>query len=97
MSMTRQRQLFLASLLVVCVSMVPACSKTGNDKGRGNNQEPRGGFNPRQKPPGNYPVGPLVAGDNAPPLEALGWLNGPCPALGTDGPKVIVVDLWALW
>jgi len=93
--MTAQRQLFLASLLMV--SMVPACSKTENDKGRGNNQEPRSGLNPRQKPPGKYPVGPLVAGDNAPPLEAQGWLNGPCPALGADGPKLIVVDLWALW
>jgi hypothetical protein len=48
-------------------------------------------------PPANYPVDPLLAGDKAPPLEALGWLNGPCPALEAEGPKVIVVDLWAFW
>src|SRR5262249_23498566 len=106
LSMTCQRRSLLVSLLVVWVGMVPACSQTGND-GKGNKQKPPGGIGPCQtRPtpqfggglrPGNYPVGPLAKGDEAPPLEALGWLNGPCPALGTDGPKVIVVDLWALW
>src|SRR5262245_47918173 len=99
--MTAQRRLFLAFLLAVWVVMIPACSKAGNDKGKGNIQKPLGGIDPRQDaasprfggglPPGNYPVGPLVAEDEAPPLEALGWVNGPCPALETDGPKVIVV------
>ena len=46
---------------------------------------------------GSYPIGPLVAGDELPPLEAAGWLNGPPPVPGKPGPRLILVDLWAHW
>jgi hypothetical protein len=52
---------------------------------------------PRPLPPGSYPAGPLAAGEKAPPFEAAGWLNGPPPAPGSNGPRLIVADIWAHW
>jgi hypothetical protein len=91
--MTRWPRSILVSLFVAWVGLMSACNKSENNKGKANNQKPPGVIGPG-------PVqasGPLVAGDEAPPLEAPGWLNGPCPALGGNGPKVIVVDIWAMW
>src|SRR6266702_2987639 len=34
---------------------------------------------PQALPPGDYPAGPLVAGDKVPPFEVDGWLNGAPP------------------
>jgi hypothetical protein len=50
-------------------------------------------------PPGMpVPVGaraaPLAAGEPAPPLAAAGWING---VPRTEGARLIVLDIWALW
>jgi thiol-disulfide isomerase/thioredoxin len=39
----------------------------------------------------------LKAGDTLPPLVAKGWINGPPPAIGANGQKLLVVDVWAHW
>jgi hypothetical protein len=48
-------------------------------------------------PPGTYHAAPLAPGEAAPPFEATGWLNGPPPAPGEGGPRLVVVDLWSDW
>lgn len=40
---------------------------------------------------------PLGVGAALPPLRAAGWLNGPPPAPGQAGVRLLVVDVWALW
>jgi thiol-disulfide isomerase/thioredoxin len=40
---------------------------------------------------------PLKPGDPLPPLEAAGWLNGPPPAPGSPGVRLLVVDVWGIW
>jgi hypothetical protein len=91
--MTRWQRSILVSLFVVWLGMASACNKSENNKGKANNPNPPGAIGPGQI----QASGPLTAGDKAPPLEAPGWLNGPCPVLGANGPKVIVVDIWAMW
>jgi hypothetical protein len=48
-------------------------------------------------PVGSYREGPLAVGEKVPLLEAAGWLNGPPPRPGTQGPRLIVLDVWAHW
>ena len=43
----------------------------------------------------DFPAGPLAVGDDAPPSEAEGWLNG-APDAG-NGSRLMVIDLWAPW
>jgi len=47
--------------------------------------------------PGDYPAGPLAAGDLLQPLDALGWINVPPTPPGPAGPRATVLDLWASW
>src|SRR4051794_24658779 len=37
------------------------------------------------------------AGAPLPPIQAVGWLNGPAPKPGEFDGKVLVVDAWASW
>lgn len=40
---------------------------------------------------------PLEVGATLPPLQAEGWINGPAPAPGEPGIRLLVVDVWAVW
>lgn len=54
----------------------------------------------KDEPPKTPPIpgiNPLAAGQLLPALEAEGWLNGPPPMLGGNGPRVLLVDVFALW
>jgi hypothetical protein len=54
----------------------------------------------KDEPPAPPPIpgiNPLAAGQLLPALEAEGWVNGPPPTLGGSGPRVLVVDVFALW
>ncbi|HUR54801.1 MAG TPA: TlpA disulfide reductase family protein [Gemmataceae bacterium] len=56
--------------------------------------------NPPPEPPKYTPqplTGALVVGDKLPPLQVAGWLNGPPPAPGSGGVKLLLVDVWAQW
>jgi hypothetical protein len=48
-------------------------------------------------PTAKAPVSPLAAGQPLPALEAGGWLGGPPPVPGAGAPRVIVLDVCALW
>lgn len=55
---------------------------------------------PEDMPEVSTPVPPtpqLKVGDVLPPLVARGWINGPPPAVGAPGQKLLVVDVWAHW
>jgi len=39
----------------------------------------------------------LKVGDVLPPLVTKGWINGPPPAVGAPGQKLLLVDVWAHW
>lgn len=56
-----------------------------------------GAVAPAQLPPGSYPAFPLAAGTVTPAFEAAGWLNGTPPQPGGQGPRLIVLDVWAHW
>ncbi|QDU22101.1 TlpA family protein disulfide reductase [Urbifossiella limnaea] len=43
------------------------------------------------------PTPQLKVGDVIPPLEVKGWINGPPPAVGAPGQKLLLVDVWAEW
>ncbi|MFO0799065.1 MAG: TlpA disulfide reductase family protein [Gemmataceae bacterium] len=43
------------------------------------------------------PTPQLKVGDVLPPLEVKGWINGPPPAVGAPGQKLLLVDAWAHW
>jgi hypothetical protein len=54
----------------------------------------------KDEPPAPPPIpgiNPLAAGQLLPVLAAEGWVDGPPPALGGSGPRVLVVDVFALW
>lgn len=40
---------------------------------------------------------PLEVGAALPPLQAEGWVNGPPPAPGAAGTRLLVVDVWGTW
>ncbi len=41
--------------------------------------------------------GGAASGEQAPPIQATGWLNGPAPTSDELQGKVVVVDAWASW
>jgi len=48
-------------------------------------------FSPQQQ------VGDLAAGEQAPPIQAMGWVNGTPPGGEDLAGQVIVVEAWATW
>ena len=55
---------------------------------------------PDDMPEVTTPVPPtpqLKVGDILPPLVTKGWINGPPPAVGAPGQKLLLVDVWAHW
>lgn len=61
---------------------------------------PRPNNMPDDMPEVTTPVPPtpqLKVGDLIPPLVAKGWINGPPPAVGAPGQKLLLIDAWAHW
>jgi thiol-disulfide isomerase/thioredoxin len=93
-----RRRLLVPFLLAAGATLVYGCGRTESEKRPANSPGIGSKSSLTGAPPtGSYPDAPLSPGDETPAVEALGWLNGPCPDLGPKGPRVIVVDLWALW
>lgn len=61
----------------------------------GCSQPPAPPAEPPYLPPPATP--PLKVGDPLPPLVVEGWVNGPPPAPGAAGVKLLVVDVWGVW
>jgi len=75
----------------ILIATLPSClgPATTQPGGPGSGREPL--------PAGSYPEQPLAVGTKVPEFATAGWLNGPPPQPGPDGPRIIVLDIWADW
>ena len=80
--MSKARTLVSLAFLILAAALISTVLYLSMDEGTSNRVSGRAG---------------LAVGQQAPPIEAQGWLNGQAPAPGSLAGKVIFVEAWASW